>query len=148
MQTPGTPLMQLAEQALPFATSIFLLGLVLFSLYLAVRDRHLGRDQARSGTDEEAFIHSLAVYGFDPAIARLTYEYLQQAQSVRSPIASQDHLEEDLGLDSAAVEQTVRDLLYAAHRVYRPGLQHEPILTAEDLVRFVQASPRLSQRAA
>jgi hypothetical protein len=51
-------------------------------------------------------------------------------------------------LDLADVEETVRDLLQLTQRRYQPGLRHDPLVTVEDLVRFIQASPRLVERAA
>jgi hypothetical protein len=57
-------------------------------------------------------------------------------------------LDEDLGLDMVDLDETVRDVFQLTRRRYQPGLRHTPLVTVEDLVRFVQASPRLVEQAA
>lgn len=148
MQTPSTLSIWLGEQAMPLAIIVVLLSLVMIILYISARNRRVRMNEARSGTNEETFVNSLAVYGFDPMISRTTYQYLQNTQKVSFPIEANDLLDEDLGLDNADVEESIRDLMGSTYRLYQPGLQHDPIVIVEDLVRFIQASPRLAERAA
>ena len=105
-------------------------------------------NEARSHVNEDTFVNSLIGYGFDPMIARTTYRYLQEKQNVSFPIESSDLLDEDLGLDLADLDQSVNEILTLTGRLHQPGLRHQPIVTVEDLVRFVQASPRLATMAA
>ncbi len=105
-------------------------------------------NEARSGLTEDTFVNSLIGYGFDPIIARTTYRYLQDKQNVAFPIQASDLLDEDLGLDIEDLEQSVHDILALTARLYQPGIRYTPLVTVEDLVRFVQASPRLSELAA
>jgi hypothetical protein len=105
-------------------------------------------NEARSGVSEDTFVNSLLIYGFDPMIARTTFRYLQEKQRVSFPIEATDQLDEDLGLGLEDVEESVHDILKMTDRVYQAGLKHTPIVTVEDLVRLIQASPRTSAMAA
>jgi hypothetical protein len=42
----------------------------------------------------------------------------------------------------------VRDLTLALRRVHSPGLQPTPLVTVEDLIRLLQASPRITKTGA
>ena len=148
MQTPSTLSIWLSEQAAPLAIIACLAAFVVITLFISARNRKARMNQVRSGTNEDTFVNDLSTYGFDSNIARTTYRYLQEKQRVSFPVQAMDLLDEDLGLDSEDVEQSVHDLLPALGRVYQPGLRYRPLITVEDLVRFVQASPRLTAMAA
>jgi len=148
MQIPSTISIWLSEQAGPLALIVALLAFVMIILYVSAKSRNARLNEARSHVNEDTFVDSLTTYGFDPNIARTTYRYLQDKQNVRFPIEASDHLDEDLGLDLVDVDQSIVDILTLTERLHQPGLQHGPIVTVEDLVRFVQASPRLSELAA
>lgn len=148
MQTPSTPLIWLSEQALPLAVIVALLAFVLIALYTSARTRRAKMNEARSGANEDTFVNSLLIYGFDPVIARTTFRYLQEKQRVSFPIEATDQLDEDLGLGLSDVEESLQDILKLTDRLYQPGLKHNPLVTVEDLVRLVQASPRISELAA
>ena len=148
MQTPSTVSIWLSEQAGPLALIVVLLAFVMIVLYVSARNRRARMNQERSGTNEDTFVSFLITYGFDGKIARTTYRYLQEKQRVSFPIEATDLLDEDLGLDSYEIEESVRDLLAINERLYQPGIAHSPLVTVEDLVRLVQASPRLSELAA
>lgn len=148
MQVPSTLWIWLTEQAVPLLIIVGLLAFVMIVLTVSARNRRAKMNESRSGVNEDTFVNSLLPYGFDPAIARTTFRYLQDKQRVSFPIESSDQLDEDLGLDIADVEESVRDLLGLTQRLYQPGLKHTPLVTVEDLVRFIQASPRLSELAA
>ena len=150
MQTPSTLSVWLSEQALPLAVIVFLLAFVMVVLTVSARNRRMRMNEARSGTNENTFVESLVVYGFDPEISRIVYRYLQEKQNVHFPIDATDLLDEDLGLDLTDLDETIQDTLQLTRRVYQPGLKHTPLATVEDLVRFLQASPRLAlvERAA
>jgi hypothetical protein len=117
-------------------------------LYLSARARQRKMNEARAGINEDTFVNSLLIYGFDPMVARTTFHYLQEKQNVSFPIQASDLLDEDLGLDIEDLEQSVHDILALTARLYQPGIRYTPLVTVEDLVRFVQASPRLSELAA
>jgi hypothetical protein len=148
MQTPSTPYIWLTEQAVPLGIIVALLGLVLIALYISAHARRVRMNEARAGANEHTFVCSLLLYGFDPVIARTTFRYLQEKQRVSFPIEATDQLDEDLGLDMGGVEESLRDILHLTGRHYQPGLKHSPLVTVEDLVRLVQASPRISEVAA
>jgi hypothetical protein len=148
MQTPSTTSIWLSEQAIPLAIIVALLGLVLLVLYLSARARRMKMNEARAGINEDTFVNALEIYGFDPLVARTTFRYLQEKQRVSFPIEASDQLDEDLGLDVVDVEESVRDLIELTGRIYQPGLRHSPLVTVEDLVRFLQASPRVALMAA
>jgi hypothetical protein len=148
MQTPSTPLIWLSEQAWPLAIIVALLGFVMIVLYTSARARRVNMNEARSGANEDTFVNSLLLYGFDPVIARTTFRYLQEKQGVSFPIEETDQLDEDLGLDMADVDESIRDILKLTDRIYQAGLKHTPVITVEDLVRLVQASPRIAEMAA
>ena len=148
MQTPSTLSIWLSEQAFPLAIIVALLGFVMVVLYTSARSRRVKMNEARSGANEDTFVNSLLIYGFDPMIARTTFRYLQEKQLVSFPIEPTDQLDEDLGLDLVDVNESIRDIFKLTDRIYQPGLKHTPIVTVEDLVRLVQASPRLSEMAA
>ena len=148
METPSTPYIWLSEQAVPLAIIVALLGLIMIVLYTSARARKAKMNEARSGANEDTFVNSLLIYGFDPVIARTTFRYLQEKQRVSFPIEATDQLDEDLGLDVSDVEESLQDILKMTERIYQPGLYHSPLVTVEDLVRLVQASPRVSEMAA
>lgn len=111
-------------------------------VYLSAKSRRSSLVRDRSGRTEETFAESLAVYGFDPEIARTTYRYLQERQKVTFPIEPMDDLDRDLGLDGEDLNRTVRDLLAETGREYLPGMLDSPLVTVVDVVRYIQASPR------
>lgn len=148
MQTPSTLWIWLSEQAGPLVIIVALLAFVMIVLYLSARNRRAKMNEARAGSNEDTFAQSLAVFGFDPMIARATYQYLQEKQLVSFPIEATDHLDEDLGLSLGDVDESIHDLLGITRRLYQPGLKHTPLVTVEDLVRLIQASPRLTELAA
>lgn len=118
------------------AASVLLLRLSAWS-----RERNLRRK--RSGLSQESFTAWLQQYGFDPVITSSTYRYLQEVQLVSFPILPGDKLDQDLGLDADEISQAVRDLTIALRREFSPGLRPTPLVTVEDLIRFLQASPRI-----
>ena len=148
MQTPSTLQIWLGEQAMPLAIIVVLLAAVMIILSVSARNRRVRMNEARSGTNEDTFVDSLVPYGFDPEISRTVYSYLQSHQNVHFPIEATDLLDEDLGLDMVDLDETVRDVFQMTRRQYQPGLRHTPLVTVEDLVRFVQASPRAIEQAA
>src|SRR5450631_127289 len=133
----------LGDQIVPvfFIGFAILMGIAM--VYLSAQSRRASLVRDRSGRTEDTFAEFLAAYGFDPAIARTTYRYLQEVQKVAFPIVPMDDLDRDLGLDGEAVNQTLRDLLDQTGREYLPGLLASPLVTVVDLVRMIQASPRL-----
>jgi hypothetical protein len=145
MQIPSTISIWLSQQAGPLALIVALLAFVMIILYVSARSRRTRMNEARSHLNEDTFVDSLSAYGFDPTIASTTYRYLQDKQNVSFPIEASDLLDEDLGLDLADVDESTIDILALTGRLHQPGLAHGQILTVEDLVRFVQASPRLSE---
>jgi hypothetical protein len=145
MSTFSTLGQWLSEQVVPlvFIGFAILMGFAL--LYFSVQSRRAALVRDRSGKTEETFADYLAAYGFDPDIAHMTYRYLQQVQQVSFPIVPKDGLDRDLGMDDDEVKRTVRDLLNETGREYLPGLLESPLVTVVDLVRYIQASPRLVQ---
>jgi hypothetical protein len=137
----------LGEQIVPvfFVGFAILMGVAM--VYLSAQSRRASLVRDRSGRTEETFAEYLAAYGFNAEIARATYRYLQQVQKVGFPILPTDDLDRDLGLDGDALNQTLRDLLNETGRQYLPGLLDSPLVTVLDLVRCIQASPRLEYAA-
>ncbi|HEV2577964.1 MAG TPA: hypothetical protein VGU25_12210 [Acidobacteriaceae bacterium] len=117
------------------------LCIVLLRLSAWSREHTLRRK--RAGVTHETFTAQLQQYGFDPVITSSTFRYLREVQLVPFPVLPGDDLEKDLGLTPEDVEQTVRDLSLALRREYSPGLQPTPLVTVEDLIRLLQAEPRI-----
>ena len=145
MFTPDTFSMFLKQQAWPVGIVVFLLISAWLLLKVSATSRRARLTRERSHVTEDTFVEHLAQYGFDGIITRATYRYLQDVQNVQFPILWSDALDEDLGLDNEDVDQTVRDLLIALRRTETSGLSHAPIITVENLVRHLQASPRMRQ---
>ena len=120
--------------------------MVLLRLSAWLRERKLR--QTRAGVTQETFTAQLEQYGFDPVITGSTFRYLREVQLVPFPALPGDDLEKDLGLTPEDVDQTVRDLTTALRREHSPGLQPTPLVTVEDLIRLLQASPRLTKTGA
>ncbi|HEX5283021.1 MAG TPA: hypothetical protein VFW30_02790 [Bryocella sp.] len=118
-----------------------LLCVVLLRLSAWSRERRLRRK--RAGVTQETFTAQLQQYGFDPVITSSTFRYLSEVQHVPFPVLPGDDLENDLGLTPEEVDQTVRDLSLGLRREYSPGLQPTPLVTVEDLIRLLQAEPRI-----
>jgi len=148
METPSTMFVWLSEQAGPLIIIGCLIAFIVIVLYLSARSRRRAMNEQRAGSNEYTFVNHLAAYGFDANIARLTYQYLQDKQRISFPIEASDTLDEDLGLGQDDVAETVQDLLVLIERENAPGLLHMPLITVEDLVRFLQASPRKNEMAA
>jgi hypothetical protein len=102
----------------------------------------------RAGVTQETFTAQLEQYGFDPVITGSTFRYLREVQAIPFPVLPGDDLEKDLDLTAEEINQTVRDLTLALRREYSPGLQSTPLVTVEDLIRLLQASPRVSKTGA
>jgi hypothetical protein len=132
----------LGEQIVPLFFIGFAVLMGFAMVYLSAKSRRSSLVRDRSGRTEETFAESLAVYGFDPEIARTTYRYLQERQKVTFPIEPMDDLDRDLGLDGEDLNRTVRDLLAETGREYLPGMLDSPLVTVVDVVRYIQASPR------
>ena len=148
MVTPDTLTLWLKEQAWPLGIIVAFVLFAFIALKVSADRRHKALANEREGVNEETFTAHLQRYGFDPVITSATYRYLQEVQLVNFPILPGDHLDEDLGLDTEDVEQTVTELANALRRERAPGLRHTPVVTVEDLVRLIQASPRKSRSAA
>ena len=142
MVTPDTVSIWFKEQAWPIGLILLLVAAAFLTVKLSSRRRAAALNRERSGVTEQSFTEHLAKFGFDPLIAGTTFRYLQEVQLVQFPILPTDTLDEDLGLDTEDVEQSVRELLASLQRQETPGLRHEPLHTVEDLVRHLQASPR------
>ena len=134
----------LKEQAWIIAIIVGCVVLAFIILKVSARRRHEALTREREGVTESSFAAHLEQYGFDPVIAASTYRYLQDVQLVQFPILPSDLLDEDLGLDSEDIHQTVREMLPALSREFNPGILHKPLQTVEDLIRLLQASPRLA----
>ena len=148
MMTPDSVQTWLSEQATPLLVIGTALVLGFAILYFSARGRRSKMLSRRSGLTENTFVEDLVPFGFDPDVARTTYRYLQDRQNISFPILALDALDEDLGLDSEDVTQTIRELLELTGREHLPGLLHSPLISVEDLVRYIQASPRKSQSTA
>jgi hypothetical protein len=144
MVTPDTLSVWLNEQAWPIAIIAIFCLLAFVALKVSAQRRHQALANERDGVSHSSFVKHLQVYGFDPTITGATYQYLQEVQRVQFPILASDALDEDLGLDNEDIEQTVQELTEALQRESAPGLRHAPLVTVEDLVRLLQASPRKS----
>ena len=110
------------------------------------REHRLRRQ--RAGITEATFTAQLEQYGFDPVITSSTFRYLREVQLIPFPVLPGDDLEKDLGLAPEDVHQAVRDLTLALRREYSPGLQPILPVTVEDLIRLLQASPRITKTGA
>jgi acyl carrier protein len=142
MATPDNLTIWLRQQAIPIGILVALVLLAFLVLKISASRRHRALAREREGINESTFAAHLQQYGFDPVIAASTYRYLQEVQLVKFPILPGDQLDEDLGLDSEDINQTVREMTRALGRQFNPGLLHKPLATVEDLVRMLQASPR------
>ena len=120
--------------------------MVLLRLSAWLRERKLRR--MRAGVTQETFTAQLEQYGFDPVITGSTFRYLREVQLVPFPVLPGDDLEKDLGLEPEDVDQAVRDLTTALRREHSPALQPTPLVTVEDLIRLLQASPRIGKTGA
>jgi hypothetical protein len=120
--------------------------LVLLRLSAWLREHRLRR--RRAGVTRETFTAQLQQYGFDPVITSSTFRYLKEVQLVPFPVLPGDRLEDDLGLTPEDIDQTVQDLTTALRREYSPGMQPLPLVTVEDLIRLLQASPRVVRSGA
>jgi hypothetical protein len=148
MVTPDTLSIWLKEQALPVGIVLILIGLALLALKISASRRRTVLSRERHGVTEQTFVEHLAQYNFDPVITGTAYRYLQEVQGIQFPILPSDLLDEDLGLDHDDLEQTISELLQSLQRQESPGLRYTPVVTVEDLVRHLQASPRRSRQAA
>lgn len=148
MQIPSTLSIWLSEQAGPLALIALFLFTLLVVLHYSSKLRVSWMRRTRAQWDEECFVDSLLPFGFDPQICRTAYRYLQEKQNVNFPIESGDYLDEDLGLALSDLDQTVVETLQLTGRRLQAGLNHRPLDTVEELIRFVQASPRAVEQAA
>ena len=120
--------------------------LLLLRISAWIRDSGIRRK--RRGVTRETFTAQLEQYGFDPVITSATFRYLREVQLVPFPVLPGDDLDKDLGLSPEEINQSVRDLSIGLRREYSPGLQPIPLVTVEDLIRLLQASPRVFRSGA
>ncbi|MEO6924506.1 MAG: hypothetical protein ABI142_11825 [Bryocella sp.] len=146
MYTPDSLSAWLRDQSWPIAVLLGFIVLTLIVLKISASRRHKAISSQREGVSEETFVAHLEKYGFDPKITGASYRYLREVQLVQFPILPGDALDEDLGLDTEDINQTISELTEALGRERSPGLRHTPIVTVEDLVRLLQASPRKMAR--
>lgn len=132
----------IVEQIVPvfFVGFALLAGLAL--LYFSAQSRKAARRRGRVGQDETTFTEKLAAHGYDPEIARATYQYLEERLRPGFPLLPADDLDRELGMDQGDVREALRELTALVGREYLPGLVTTPIVTVAELVRAVQASPR------
>lgn len=148
MVTPTDLSIWLREQAWPLGILAAILLVTYVSLKISATHRQRSLRRQREGVTEDSFAEYLVGFGLDEAIAKTVYRYLQEVQLVKFPILPSDALDEDLGLDSDDIKQTIGDLLSALGRVQNANVVHTPILTVIDLVRFLQASSILARYSA
>lgn len=148
MVTPTNLSLWLHEQALPIGLIVAAIVLAYVLLKVSAYRRRADLLSKRAGITEISFAQQLAHFGFDPVISAATFCYLQQVQKIGFPIQPDDSLDEDLGLDSEDIAQTIIDLSSALDREYNPGLAHAPLVTVENLIRLLQASPRKQDASA
>jgi len=144
MQTPTDLSLWLSDQMWPIVGLILMIVLTYVGLKYSASRRRTALADAREGVTEATFSDYLSQFGFDRTITTATYRYLQRVQLVDFPILPSDKLDEDLGLDQEDVAQTLSEMAAALNRERHPGLIQTPIVTVEDLVRLLQASPRVS----
>lgn len=130
------PLMAIAGFLLIGLTMLFLSGIL----------RHRRMTAARHGEDVDTFVLHLTSYGFDPHIARETYEYLTTEEDVAFPVRHTDRLDQDLRVSDEETHRMIAHLLRKFHREAQPGMRHMPLITVEDVLRFVQACPIVAER--
>lgn len=140
MLTPTTVSLWIEQQAIPLAFLLLVLGAGAGLLYLSASSRRRRLLRERAGLNEDTFVGHLATYDFDPQIARAAYRRLRQDHRIDFPILPSDALDEDLGLDDRDIHATVRAVLEETNR--RRGVLHGPVITVEDLIRYLQSSPR------
>ena len=135
----------LGHSAWPLCLLVALIVACVLLLRLSAWYREHKLRRQRAGVTQETFTAQLEQYGFDPVITGSTFRYLREVQAIPFPVLPGDDLEKDLDLTSEEVDQTVRDLTLALRREYSPGLQSTPLVTIEDLIRLLQASPRITK---
>jgi hypothetical protein len=140
--------MWLERQMWPLGVLAAILAAGVLLLWLSAAVHRLRLRRRRRSITPESFTRRLEQFGFDPVIASVTYRYLQQMQGVAFPLLPGDKLDEDLGLGSEELEQTLADLAEALHRELSPGQNPAPPATVEDLIRVLQASPRVPRSSA
>ena len=135
----------LGHSAWPLCLLLALIVACVLLLRLSAWYREHKLRRQRAGVTQETFTAQLEQYGFDPVITGSTFRYLREVQAIPFPILPGDDLEKDLDLTAEEIDQTVRDLTLALRREYSPGLQPTPLVTVEDLIRLLQASPRITK---
>lgn len=133
----------LGHHAWPIWLLVAVVVLCIVLLRLSAWSRERSLRQKRAGVTHETFTAQLQQYGFDPVITSSAFRYLREVQLVPFPVLPGDDLEDDLGLTPEEIDQAVRDLSTALRREYSPGLQSTPLITVEDLIRLLQAEPRI-----
>ena len=135
----------LGHSAWPLCLLLALIVACVLLLRLSAWYREHKLRRQRAGVTQETFTAQLEQYGFDPVITGSTFRYLREVQAIPFPVLPGDDLEKDLDLTAEEIDQTVRDLTLALRREYSPGLQPTPLVTVEDLIRLLQASPRITK---
>lgn len=124
-------------------------GFLLFALallFISGVSRQRRMTSSRAGEDVDTFVLHLASYGFDPELARETYLYLTTEENVSFPIRHTDRLDNDLRISDEETHRMIAHLLRLFDREAQPGMRHMPLITVEDVLRFVQACPMVSAR--
>ena len=138
----------LTDQMVPIVIIAGVLFVGIGILWISARSRKQMNSKERMGENADTFVEGLAAFNFDRQISRSTYEYLTSVDGIDFPIFPEDTLREDLGLSDEEQAQAIEFLLADNGRATRLTLQSNPVITVADLIRFVQASPRVMYRAA
>lgn len=147
MRTSSIPAL-LGHHAWPLWLLLAAVVVCILLLRLSAWTREHSLRRKRAGITPETFTAQLQQYGFDPVITSSTFRYLREVQLVPFPVLPGDDLEKDLGLSPDDIDETLRDLTAALHREYSPGLQPISPTTVEDLIRQLQAYPRILRKGA
>ncbi|ADV84045.1 hypothetical protein [Terriglobus saanensis] len=141
MQSPDTLRAWLADQALPFGLLLAFLAAGLIVVFVSGLMRKSRLASRRAGRDEASFVNEMLPLGYDLRICRTAYAYLQKDQQISFPILPEDRLSQDLGLEDTDVTDLVNHLLAVNSRERKPGMLNTPLITVQDVLRQVQASP-------
>jgi hypothetical protein len=141
MQTPDTLRAWMADQALPFGLLLAFLAAGLLVVFVSGLMRKSRLASHRAGRDEASFVNELLPLGYELRLCRSAYLYLKQEQQISFPILPEDRLDQDLGLYDTDVTDMVNHLLAVNGRTRDAHSPHASLITVQDVLKYVQASP-------
>jgi len=124
-----------------FSTFVLFVLACWLVIFFTARGHKKQISQSRAGYDIDDFVCEMSAAGYDAAVARTVYQYIEEIHRIDFPILPGDDLC-TLGITDDGVQRGMPMLMEATGREPRMGRLMKQLTTVEDLVRYLENLPR------